>query len=179
MIKNLMSVALAAAFTVSLTGCYNAMERAQAEQQAQAAVEKDQAVEAGQRHFNEARVAAQTLQSQLASKDWEKAADGVIAIRQHLETIVVSKKIVAKVKAQVKLLMPTVYALHARVQERQADSIPLARNLVTQFDDTAKTLVGLGFLATQGGGAGQGDDIRTPVDDELNEDLETPTNIEE
>lgn len=180
MIKKWTSVALAAALTVSLTGCYSAAERAYAEQQAKAAIETDEAVSAGQRHFTEARNATVSLQSQLASKDWEKSADSVIAIRHHLETIVASKRIDKQVKAHVRTLMPTVYALQARVQEQAPDSVPLARNLVTQFDETTKTLVGLGFLATQGGGAGQGDDdILLPTDDELLEDLETPTNIEE
>lgn len=179
MIKKWTSVAMAAALTVSLSGCYSATERAYAEQQAKAAVEAEEAVTAGQRHFTEARNTVTSLQSQLASKDWEKSADSVIAIRHHLETIVASKKIDKQVKAHVRTLMPTVYALQARVQERAADSVPLAKNLMTQFDETSKTLVGLGFLATQGGGAGQGDDIQLPVDDELNEDLETPTNIEE
>ena len=181
MLNRWMSLGVAAAIAVSLTGCYRAVESAQ---DANLPIEADEVVAAGQRHFNEARVATKDIQTQIASKDWEKASDSVIAIRHHLETLISSKKIDKQVKAHVRQLMPTVYALQVRVQDRQADSLPLAKNLETQFSDTAKALVGLGFLATQGGGAGTvvpDDRPNVPVvpDDELNEDRETPTNIEE
>lgn len=184
MLKRWMSLGLAAAMAVSITGCYRAVD---VQAQNASIIEADEVVAAGQRHFNEARVATRSLESEIASKDWEKASDSVIAIRHHLETITSSKKIDKQVKAQVRQLMPTIYALQARVQAREADSLPLTRNLITQFEDTARALVGLGFLATQGGGAGTGDQILPDTqridpmlpDDELNEDLETPTNIEE
>lgn len=178
MLKRWMSLGLAAAMAVTITGCYRAVDTAQ---DANLPIEADEVIAAGQRHFNQARVTTTKLESQIASKDWEGAADSVVAVRHHLETLASSRKIDPQVKAHVRQLMPTVYALHARVAAREADSLPLTRNLKTQFDETARALVGLGFLATQGGGAGTGDDMTLPIvpDDELNEDLETPTNIEE
>lgn len=184
MLKPWIPAALAAVMLVSLSGCYRAVEMS-AEQRA--AIETDEAMAAGQRHFLEARNTVRELESQIASKDWERAKDSVVGIRHHLETIHSSKRIDREVKAQVRQLMPTVYALQARINAEEADSLPLTRNLITMFDTTTQTLVNMGFLATQGGGAGTTDDMLpeprrdTPIvpQDELNEDLETPTNIEE
>lgn len=165
--KHLMTTTAAAVLLASLAGCYQSTQQAKsadelAQERTAAAALKDTESKG---HFTSALKGAAAIQAQLATQDWEAAADELTRVQRELERVLGARNVTNDVKGHIGALFPTINALRTQIGNEDPKAVTTADTLTEQFQRTTDTLVALGWLTT-GGGAGTGE----PVDDESVDD---------
>lgn len=172
MFAKAITTAIAMALLVSTAGCYQTQQvksadEVAAEQQAAKDAAKAQAMDLNRERFARAAASATTLTQQVAHQDWEGAKDSLTLAYQQVEGLLADANVPLEVKTQVAALIPTINNARKAVDAQSAKSTQAttapstvtvaADQLNKQFNQTAQTLVAMGWLTgTTGGGAGTG-----------------------
>ncbi|MNS21723.1 hypothetical protein D3C72_534920 [compost metagenome] len=159
--------AVAAAMLLSTTaGCYQAQQDARSADQIaaeKAQAEKDRQLDTNRERFARAAAGSTMLQQQVANQDWEAATDTLNMMQQEVERMLGARAVTNDVKGHVAGLIPAINNARTAVQNKTDKAAAAADTLAKQFTRTAQTLLAMGFLEGQGGGAGT-----TPPDADIN-----------
>ncbi|MFN3429339.1 MAG: hypothetical protein ACK46X_05245, partial [Candidatus Sericytochromatia bacterium] len=159
--------AVAAAVLLSTTaGCYQTQQQAKSADQIaaeKAQAERDRQLDTNRERFARAAAGSTMLQQHVANQDWEAATDTLNMMQQEVERMLGARGVSNEVKGQVGGLIPAIHNARTAVQNKTDKAAATADALAKSFNRTAETLLAMGFLEGQGGGAGT-----TPPDADIN-----------